>query len=78
MRVLVTGASGLIGSAVCDALLARGEEVVGLSRDPESARETNPTVSWHRWNPAEERPPPEALEEVDVVVNLVGEAINQR
>ena len=34
MRVLVTGATGLIGSAVCDALLARGDEVVGLSRDP--------------------------------------------
>ena len=38
MRVLVTGATGLIGSAVCDALLARGEEVVGLSRDPAKAR----------------------------------------
>src|SRR5437667_361484 len=34
MRVLVTGASGLIGSALCDALLARGDEVVGLTRDP--------------------------------------------
>jgi uncharacterized protein (TIGR01777 family) len=78
VRVLVTGASGTLGSALCDALLARGEEVVGLSRDPERARDTNPTVTWHRWNPAEERPPPEALEEVDVVVNLVGEEINQR
>ena len=28
MRVLVTGATGLIGSAVCDALLARGEETM--------------------------------------------------
>ena len=35
MKVLVTGASGLIGSALCDSLLARGDEVVGLSRDPE-------------------------------------------
>ncbi len=34
MRVLVTGATGAIGSAVCDALLARGDEVVGLSRTP--------------------------------------------
>src|SRR5919197_1425059 len=30
MRVLVTGASGLLGSAVCDALLARGDGVVNL------------------------------------------------
>lgn len=78
MRVLVTGATGLIGSAVCDALLARGEEVVGLSRDPAKARTTNPTVSWHVWDPAAERPPEAALEGVDAVINLIGENINQR
>jgi uncharacterized protein len=78
MRVLVTGASGLIGSTSCDALLARGAEVVGLSRDPERAHGTNPTVRWHAWNPALERPPDEALEGVDGVLNLLGESIDQR
>jgi uncharacterized protein (TIGR01777 family) len=78
MRVLVTGASGLIGSSVCDALLARGDEVVGLTRDPAKARPKNPTVRWHAWQPTTERPPPEAIEGVDGVVNLVGEEINQR
>jgi uncharacterized protein (TIGR01777 family) len=78
MRVLVTGASGLIGSALCDALLARGDEVVGLTRDPERARPKNPTVRWHAWQPTTEPPPAEALREVDGVVNLVGEEINQR
>jgi uncharacterized protein (TIGR01777 family) len=78
MRVLVTGASGMIGSAVCDALLARGEEVVGLSRNPDKARSTNPTIDWHRWEPASERPPEAAFTGVDAVVNLIGEDINQR
>jgi uncharacterized protein len=78
MRVLVTGASGFLGSAVCDALLARGDEVVGLSRNPEKARQSNPTVRWHGWEPTMERPPAEAFEEVDAVVNLVGEPIDQR
>jgi uncharacterized protein len=78
MRVLVTGATGLIGSALCDALLARGDEVVGLTRDPERARPKNPTVRWHAWQAATERPPAEALAEVDGVVNLIGEEINQR
>jgi uncharacterized protein (TIGR01777 family) len=78
MRVLVTGASGLIGSAVCDALLARGDEVVGLSRDPAKARGTNPTVTWHAWDATNERPPQEAFEGVDAVINLIGEEVNQR
>lgn len=78
MRVLVTGASGFLGSAVCDALLARGDETVGLTRDPQRSRQGNPTVTWHAWNPAAERPPASALEGVDGVVNLVGEPIDQR
>ncbi|MGA8804177.1 MAG: TIGR01777 family oxidoreductase [Solirubrobacterales bacterium] len=78
MRVLVTGATGLIGSALCDALLSRGDEVVGLTRDPDKARPKNPTVHWYAWQATAERPPTEALTGVDGVVNLIGEEINQR
>jgi uncharacterized protein (TIGR01777 family) len=78
VKVLVTGASGLIGSALCDALAARGDSVVGLSRDPARARSTDPTVAWHPWEPTLERPPAEAFEGVDGVVNLLGERIDQR
>jgi uncharacterized protein (TIGR01777 family) len=78
MRVLVTGATGFLGSAICDALLARGDETVGLTRDPQQARQGNPTVTWHAWNPAAERPPASALEGIDGVVNLIGEPIDQR
>ncbi len=78
MRVLVTGASGLLGSAVCDALLARGDEVVGLTRDPDRARPKNPTVTWHAWRATTEPAPAAALDEIDGVINLIGEEINQR
>ncbi|HWB69174.1 MAG TPA: TIGR01777 family oxidoreductase [Solirubrobacterales bacterium] len=78
MKVLLTGASGFIGSALCDALLVRGDKVVALTRDPERARRTNPGVVWHAWEPTLERPPAEAFEGVDAVVNLLGEKINQR
>jgi uncharacterized protein len=78
VRVLVTGASGLIGSSLCDALFARGDDVVGLSRNPKRSRSANPRVSWHRWEPTLERPDPAAFEGVDGVVHLVGEPIDQR
>jgi uncharacterized protein (TIGR01777 family) len=78
VKVLVTGASGFIGSALCDALLVRGDTVVGLTRDPQRARRTNPGVAWHAWEPTLERPPADAFDGVDGVVNLLGEKIDQR
>ena len=78
MKVLVTGASGRIGKALCDELLGRGDEVVGLTRSPEKARAARPQIAWHAWEPTLERPDAAAFEGVDGVVNLVGEKINQR
>ena len=78
MRILVTGASGRIGKALCDELLRRGDEVVGLTRDPAKAGKAQPQITWHAWEPTLERPAAEAFEGVDGVVNLVGEKINQR
>jgi uncharacterized protein len=78
VKVLVTGASGFIGSALCDSLLVRGDTVVGLTRDPERAQRTNPSVAWHAWEPTLERPPAAAFEGVYGVVNLLGEKIDQR
>jgi uncharacterized protein (TIGR01777 family) len=78
VKVLVSGASGFIGSALCDSLLVRGDTVVGLTRDPQRARSTNPSVTWHAWEPTLERPPAAAFDGIDGVVHLLGEKINQR
>lgn len=78
MKVLVTGASGMIGRALCDALFARGDAVVGLTRDPGRARRANPRVTWHKWEPTLERPDPAAFEGVEGVVHLLGERIDQK
>jgi uncharacterized protein (TIGR01777 family) len=77
-RVLVTGASGLLGRHVCDALLVRGDEVVGLTRDVRKAKGPNPRVQWHAWDAENEPAPAAAFEGVDAVINLIGETINQR
>jgi uncharacterized protein (TIGR01777 family) len=78
VKILVTGATGLIGSALCDSLLSRGDEVVGLTRDPGKSRLASPGIVWHAWEPTLERSPAEAFDGVDGVVNLVGEKIDQR
>jgi uncharacterized protein (TIGR01777 family) len=78
LKVLVTGATGTIGQALCDALFARGDEVVGLTREPGRARQANPRVTWHKWEPTLERPDPAAFEGVEGVVHLLGERIDQK
>jgi nucleoside-diphosphate-sugar epimerase len=45
MRFLVTGASGFIGSALCERLLAQGHSLICLSR---SVHEDTPGVNWIR------------------------------
>jgi uncharacterized protein len=80
MRVVITGATGLIGPAVAEALRARGDTVVALSRDPDRAREIlGADVEAHAWvAPKQEPPPPAALEQADAVIHLLGEPIAQR
>ncbi len=68
----------MIGSTLCNALIDRGDSVVGLSRDPERAAKSLPRVEWHGWEAVRERPPREAFDGVDAVINLAGEPINQR
>ncbi len=67
MRVLVTGASGLIGSAVLAAIRKRGDEAIALVRRPARAADERP------WNPA--AVDPGTFEGADAVVHLAGENI---
>src|ERR1700742_2762672 len=80
MRVLITGATGTIGLALADALKARGDQVVALSRDPERGQRVLPDgAEVHPWPDPESAPPPaEALAGADAVVTLLGEPVAQR
>jgi uncharacterized protein (TIGR01777 family) len=79
-RIVVTGATGSIGIAVVDALRARGEEVVALSRDAERGQAVlGHGVEVHAWvQPTRTPPPADALRGADAVVHLLGEPVAQR
>jgi len=80
MRVVVTGATGTIGRSLVNALQARGEDVVALSRDAGRARSAlGDGIEAQTWsNPMAEPPPEAALAGADAVVHLLGEPIAQR
>ncbi len=77
-RVLVTGATGLVGRRLCSSLAADGIEVVVLSRDADSARRRLPGCTAHAWDPIEDAPPLAAFDGVDAVVHLAGEPVEGR
>ena len=77
MKVTVTGATGLIGTALVEALKARGDEVTVLSRSPDrAARELG--VEAAAWDPLAEPAPASAISGRDAVVHLAGEPVAQR
>jgi uncharacterized protein len=79
MKITITGATGLIGQALVKELLARGDEVTVLSRNPDKAKAALPGVEALAWARPEAEPAPvEAIEGRDVVVHLAGEPVAQR
>lgn len=75
MRIIVSGSSGLVGSALMLALTKAGHDVVRLVRSPTLA---NPNAIYWRLPQTHTDPgqlDPAGLKTVDVVVNLGGENI---
>lgn len=72
MRVVVTGSSGLIGTALTDVLEGDGHEVVRLvRREPLTYDEV-------RWDPVTGHLDPRLLGRVDAAVNLAGAGVGVR
>jgi len=74
MKVLLTGATGFVGGAICAELLKRGHLVYGAAREP-GAQPSVSGLTWFKADFSRAQEPAdwfEAVNSVDAVVNAVG------
>ena len=74
MKIAVTGATGLIGAALCERLRQEGNDVLVITRRENSS---SPFPVVH-WNPERGELDTRSLEGGDAVVHLAGETIAER
>lgn len=77
MKVLITGATGFVGTRLVRKLAQANHEVLVLTRNVEKANtHFGVPVKAFAWNPTKELAPKEAVESADVIINLMGENIS--
>jgi uncharacterized protein len=75
-KVLIAGATGLVGTALAASCARDGLAVAALVRDVARAAPRLPGATLHAWDGTKGPPPAAAFEGVDVVVNLMGESVS--
>jgi uncharacterized protein len=74
MKLVITGASGFIGRALCAELLKKGHRLTLLTHSPPRSA-TAEMAKWQHWTPGTPGDWESALDGVDGVINLAGEPI---
>jgi uncharacterized protein (TIGR01777 family) len=74
MKILVSGATGLIGSALCDSLESDGHTVLRLSREAPPPKD-NSFVQWQPESGRFDIAQLEKLQGVEAVFHLAGESV---
>ena len=79
MRIVVTGATGLIGRNLVAKLVANGDSVAVLTRNISKATKVfPPDVEIYQWDSNSDSFPFESLNASDAIVHLIGEPIKGR
>ena len=79
MRIVVTGATGLIGRNLVAKLVANGDSVAVLTRNSSKATTVfPPDVDIYQWDYNSDSFPLESLNASDAIVHLIGEPIKGR
>ena len=77
MRVLITGATGLIGSEIVKNCHAKGIAVNYLTTS-KSKIENNSNYQGFYWNPSQSKIDVNCIKDVDTIIHLVGASISKR
>lgn len=75
MKILVTGATGFIGTALCSHLLKHNHSVHYLVTNAKDIKDKE-NYKGFLWNPEKNEIDLNSLDQVDVIVNLAGHTIN--
>lgn len=76
MKVAISGGTGLLGKEICKMLLAKGHEVLILSRSPKKSDVEG--LRYSAWQPSERKLNEDDLSTVDAIINLAGAPVAQR
>jgi uncharacterized protein (TIGR01777 family) len=75
-KVLITGATGLVGRELCLKLFSEGYSLVALSRNAQRAKATlGIPCEVFEWDATKSEPPQDAYQGVSAIVHLAGESI---
>jgi hypothetical protein len=75
MKIMVTGATGFIGTHLCRFLLACNHDVIGLGRSPGKSRIDHGRFRFVEADPTRPGEWQKSLSGIDAVVNLAGRSI---
>lgn len=77
MKLLISGSTGLVGSALEELLRAEGHAIARLARPGTKRISTTPQETWIRWDPPSGEFDAAAAEGADALVHLAGASIGE-
>jgi len=75
MNIIVTGASGFVGTHLCRLLLSRGDDVTGVGRSERHRLQSYDRFNWISSDTTVEGRWQESVRDADVIINLAGKNI---
>lgn len=74
-EVLITGGTGLIGTALCNMLTKKGYHVTVLTREKPSVQKQQANVKYKEWNIAQQVIDTDTVQRADFIIHLAGAGV---